>query len=262
MSDLAYTLTVLSQIARLHNITIADAKLLMEKSTSFMKSLAEQYPLDNIENINKTTEKMKEYQSKLVSNMIRNYKTNFIGRNKDGSLYFKTKNDISSNTNSDEAHVKVKHLRMEAIKVVIDDYEAIVTDRDGYEFEVTGDGYEFEVKVGNDKRSYLVYTDDELETEGIERMKENIHHYTSEYLRGVFAVDLPICVIEAIKGSNETDANKACKVLIDDWGYAFFAATEENGYSPVFNLYDNNCTDPVEVENDLYIGSFYVLRTE
>ena len=154
---------------------------------------------------------------------------------------------------------KIMEMKDQAVKKLIQDQEekeAVVTKGD---VEIRDNNY-YDVKVGDENRTYLVYLKDEMEFEGIKRMKESIHLYTPEFLYDVFKIKLPIKVIEAIKDADE--ANDACCALIDNWNEVVQCAVDSDGYASIFHSYDDVCHEVVYVENDKYYGTFYVMRID
>ena len=264
---------VASTIANDNGITIEDAQFVWKKSLGFNQILLEKYPLESADNINIVTKKMKQYQIQLI-NQIKNgnaivevdtdsdddvneeKKIELYGW-ENGELKFRHDNgkkfgEFSISYREKDIRLS-KAMRMKGVKQFLENEDAEVTHTTEDEF------YRFHI---GDK-SFYVLTHSEITEQCIERMKENIHQYTSSFLHDVFKIKLPLGVIEAIKGADEKKANKACHLLIDDWDEALSNAfsCDGNVYGSLLNSYDGECHE-IHVEHDKYFCEFNILRID
>ena len=256
---------VASKIANDNGITIEDAQFVWKKSLAFNVILMNKYPLESGDNINIVTNKMKQYQIQLI-NQIKNGNAivevdtdsdddvNMIelyGWEK-GELKFRHDNGDPIISNSEGDIRLAKEMRVKGVKQFLENEDAEVT------CSSSPDEF-YHVRVGD--KLFYVLTYSEITELGIERLKENIHQYTSSFLHDVFTIRLPIKVIEAIQSADEVDANVACHLLIDDWDNALSYAFGSDGYGSILHSYDGECHE-IRVERDKYFCEFNILRID
>ena len=146
----------------------------------------------------------------------------------------------------------VKEMRINAIQILLFEDDPNITQSEPFTFKV---------KVKDEDRTYLVYSEAEAKKFGLEKLKESIHLYTSEFLSDVFKIHLPISAINEIKEIGEVEAPAACRALIDDWEEALSRAVSLDGYGSVFHSYDNDC-DKIVVETNCCHCEFIIIRID
>ena len=177
----------------------------------------------------------------------------FIECSSSGLITFKDdKGELHFSESNDDIQL-IKQMMMQAVRQRLE-----LNDDD----EVTNNILEDASNMFHAKdQLFLVYTEEEIKHDAIERLKENIHYYSSAFLHDVFKIKLPMSVIDTMKQAPEQDANDACHAMMDDWEEAVRYYVMCDGYGSLFGTYDGESHEAT-VELNNYSCDFIILRIE